>query len=245
VTSIVCISDLHEHLVEIPACDLLLIAGNVSFAFKGDRATKHAYLAGEFKQWLGRVPATEIVLVAGNHDQSIEAWGVPDGLRCHYLQDARIELFALRIWGTPWQPWFYDWAFNAPHRDGEAFLASKFDAIPADTDIVVAHGLPHGHGDHTSAAIHVGSTAMAATLARVKPRLMVCGHIHEAAGRYRLGETEVVNASLVDARYQPVNPPVEIQLCAPSIGEIVASPEWSFPQMMAFRVQRKRWICGT
>jgi hypothetical protein len=34
VISIVCISDLHEHLVEIPPCDLLLIAGDVSFAFK-------------------------------------------------------------------------------------------------------------------------------------------------------------------------------------------------------------------
>ena len=210
-TTIVCISDLHEHLVVVPACDLLLIAGDVSFAFKGDLASKHAYLARDFKRWLDRVPAAEVVLVAGNHDQSIEAWGVPEGLRCHYLQDAGTELLGLRIWGTPWQPWFYDWAFNAPQRHGEEFLASKFEAIPPDTDIVVAHGPPYGYGDRTSAGMHVGSTAMAATLARVQPRLMVCGHIHEAADRYRLGETEVVNASLVDARYQPVNSPVEIQ----------------------------------
>ena len=72
-TTIVCTSDLHEHLVDIPACDLLLIAGDVSFAFKGDLAAKHAFLAGGFKHWLDRVPADEIVLVAGNHDQSIEA----------------------------------------------------------------------------------------------------------------------------------------------------------------------------
>ena len=77
VTTIACISDLHEHLVDVPACDLLLIAGDVSFAFKGDLAAKQAFLAGDFRHWLDRVPAGEVVLVAGNHDQSIEAWGVP------------------------------------------------------------------------------------------------------------------------------------------------------------------------
>jgi Icc-related predicted phosphoesterase len=160
--TIVCTSDLHEHLPDIPACDLLLIAGDVSFTLKGDLATKQAFLANDFKNWLERVPADEVVLVAGNHDQSIEKWGVPDGLRCHYLRDGGLELFGLRIWGTPWQPWFYDWAFNAPRRDGEEFLASKFDAIPDDTDVVVAHGPPRGFGDRTGGQgghAHVGSTA--------------------------------------------------------------------------------------
>ena len=210
-TRIVCVADLHEHLVDIPACELLLIAGDVSFAFKGDLRSKQGFLVSAFKEWLDRVPADEIVLVAGNHDQSIEQWGLPDGLRCHYLQDEGIELFGLKLWGTPWQPWFHDWAFNAPRRDGEAFLASKFDLIPADTDIVLAHGPPHGYGDRTRGE-HVGSTAMTATLERVRPRLMVCGHIHPAYGRYRLGVTEIINASLVDEQYRAVNPVVEVDL---------------------------------
>src|SRR4051794_26004378 len=214
-TTIVCTADLHENLIAIPECDVLLIAGDISFAFKGDLAAKQAFLGGEFRAWLERVPATEVVLVAGNHDQSIEAWGLPDGLRCHYLQDDELELFGLQIWGTPWQPWFGDWAFNAPYDDGEEFLALKFDAIPAGTDIIVAHGPPRGYGDRTSRQggyEHVGSTAMTATLERVQPRLMVCGHIHPAYGHYCLGETEVINASLVDERYLPVNPVVELEL---------------------------------
>jgi Icc-related predicted phosphoesterase len=207
-TRITCIADLHEHLVEIPACDLLLIAGDVSFAFKGNLRAKQTFLAGPFADWLNRVPAEEIVLVAGNHDQSIEQWGIPDGLRSHYLQDEGIELFGLKIWGSPWQPWFHDWAFNAPRRHGEVFLASKFEPIPAGTDIIVGHGPPLGYGDLTARPggnAHVGSSAMTATLRRVRPRLMVCGHIHRAYGRYRLDETEVINASLVDNEYRPVN----------------------------------------
>jgi hypothetical protein len=98
-TDIVCIADLHEHLVAVPPCDLLVIAGDVSFAAKGDLRAKHAFLTGPFKSWLEHAPAEEIVLVAGNHDQSIEAWGIPDGLRCHYLQDHGIELFSLRLRG--------------------------------------------------------------------------------------------------------------------------------------------------
>ena len=118
-TKTVCTADLHENLIDIPECDVLLIAGDVSFAFKGDLAAKQAFLFGEFREWLERVPATEVVLVAGNHDQSIEAWGLPDGLRCHYLEDSGAELCGLKLWGTPWQPWFHDWAFNAPRRYGE------------------------------------------------------------------------------------------------------------------------------
>jgi Icc-related predicted phosphoesterase len=39
---------------------------------------------------------------------------------------------------------------------------------------------------------------------------MVCGHIHPAYGRFRLGATEIINASLVNEEYQAVNPPVEV-----------------------------------
>ena len=207
-TRVVCTADLHEHLPDVPACDLLLIAGDVSYAFKGDLAAKHAFLEGSFADWLARAPAAEIVLVAGNHDQSIEAWGVPAGLPCHYLEDAGIELCGLKLWGSPWQPWFYDWAFNAPREDGERFLAAKYAPIPGDTDVLICHGPPRGYGDLASGA-HVGSTALVEAIERVQPRLLLCGHIHPGFGRYRHGETEIINAALVDDDYRPVNPVVE------------------------------------
>ena len=164
-----------------------------------------------------RVKATPAAAGRVSRDPRLAAGGLvswPSG-RTHYLQDAGVELFGIKLWGTPWQPWFHDWAFNAPRRDGEAFLASKFELIPDDTDIVVCHGPPRGLGDHSGSADgqpHVGSTALTETLERIQPRLMVCGHIHSGYGRYRLGPTEVINAALVDNSYRPVNGPVMVQL---------------------------------
>ena len=31
---------------------------------------------------------------------------------CIYLNDSSVELFGYKIFGSPWTPWFYDWAFN-------------------------------------------------------------------------------------------------------------------------------------
>jgi Icc-related predicted phosphoesterase len=182
---------------------------------QGRSGAKQAFLVGAFKEWLESVPTAAVVLVAGNHDQSIQAWGLPGGLRCHYLEDSGADLFGLKLWGTPWQPWFNDWAFNAPRRYSEAFLASKFELIPADADIVICHGPPRGFGDHDGSEdeqSNVGSTALTQALERVQPRLAVCGHIHSGYGRYRLGAPEVVNASRVDNAYRPVHDPIEITL---------------------------------
>jgi Icc-related predicted phosphoesterase len=212
-TRLVCTADLHEHLPDVPECDLLLIAGDISFSAKHDLAAKHAFLEGPFAEWLARVPARETVLVAGNHDRSIEAWGAPE-LPCHYLQDEAIELCGLRLWGTPWQPWFFDWAFNAPREGGEAFLAERFAPIPGDTDVLICHGPPRGYGDRNPGPDqpHLGSAALLETIERVQPRLLLCGHIHSGFGRYRHGATEIVNAAYVDNDYRPVNQLVELEL---------------------------------
>ena len=33
---------------------------------------------------------------------------------CIYLQDSLVEIYGLKIYGTPWQPEFCNWAFNLP-----------------------------------------------------------------------------------------------------------------------------------
>ena len=40
---------------------------------------------------------------------------------CIYLQDASVELYGLKFYGTPWQPEFGGWAFNLPRGQVSGF----------------------------------------------------------------------------------------------------------------------------
>lgn len=218
-------ADLHGNLPEIEECDLLLIAGDICPAHNHSPLYQAQWLREEMRPWLEEIPAKHVVACAGNHDfiwernpslappdlmKPVEAEGKT--LRWHYLQDEGTEIEGLKIWGTPWQLPFFDWAFNAP----EDQLELAFDLIPDDTDIIVAHGPPYGQGDRTPRGEYVGSKSMLKTIRRVKPKLMVCGHIHRAFGQYRLGDhpgaTKVVNAAYVNEMYDPTNEPVVINL---------------------------------
>src|SRR4051794_33499553 len=118
----------------------------------------------------------------GNHDFIFERQPdlVPKSLRWTYLQDSSVEIDGLKIYGTPWQPWFYDWAFNLSEEE----LAKKWEMIPASTDILVCHGPPRGYGDVTQDNRRVGSPSLWDAIFRIRPRLCVFGHIHEGRGRW-------------------------------------------------------------
>lgn len=75
------------------------------------------------------------------------------------------------------QPEFCKWAFNVPR--GEPCL-SKWDMIPSDTDILVTHTPPVGHGDQCCSGVRAGCVELLTTVQnRVKPKYHVFGHIHE------------------------------------------------------------------
>ena len=148
-------------------------------------------------------------MIAGNHDFGFEreAEAARSRItRAHYLQDELIEVAGIRIYGSPWQPWFMDWAFNLP-RGGP--LREKWSLIPDGVDILVTHGPPMGILDRTEMGEHVGCEELAVAVRdRIRPRYHIFGHIHEGAGRQHEGETVYVNASICDARYRPTGRPV-------------------------------------
>ncbi len=85
--------------------------------------------------------------------------------------------------------------FNTPNEWDENDAESHLSKIPADAaDILVTHAPPFESGaDRISSGAFVGSKAIAACVSRVHPALLLCGHIHEAAGIYKFGSTILIN----------------------------------------------------
>lgn len=188
--TLVLLSDTHgrHREVTVPPGDVFLYAGDLTLRGEFD-------MIADFNDWLGNLPHRHKVMICGNHDLTFERDPVEARRRITnaiYLQDSAVEIEGLKIWGSPWQPWFFSWAFNL-HR-GEP-IAEKWKLIPTDTDILITHGPPAGVLDWTLQEKGVGCADLLARLRQVRPKLHLFGHIHEAAGVTVEGGTLFVNAS--------------------------------------------------
>jgi len=204
---IVCLSDTHDlhHKLTVPDGDLLLHAGDATMM--GTVAQIAA-----FDSWLATLPHPHKVVIAGNHDWLFERDPtLARSLLRHatYLEDAQATVAGLLIWGSPWQPWFYDWAFNL-QRGPE--IAAKWAKIPSGIDVLMTHGPPAGILDRTSRGDAVGCEDLLRELGRIAPRLHVFGHIHEAYGEVEVDGRRFVNASNCSERYRPVQAPIVVDL---------------------------------
>jgi hypothetical protein len=115
----------------------------------------------------------------------------------------------VKIYGSPWQPEFYSWAFNLPK--GGPGLMSKWEAIPKDTDILVTHCPPQDHLDTSGPPYnegHLGCALLREKVDEQPPKIMVFGHIHGSYGYKFHNGTHFFNASILDERYDYVNKPV-------------------------------------
>ena len=60
--------------------------------------------------------------------------------------------------------------------------------------MLAVHSPPRGHVDVSGTGEHLGSEAVLRTIESRRPRLALCGHIHESWGRRsRIGPTQVIN----------------------------------------------------
>lgn len=218
-----CVSDLHGFYPKLEGGDLLIVAGDLTAQ---DKPIEY----GHFGAWMDRQQYKKKILIAGNHDNYFYRKGIEfikdvfQSINVEYLCDSGTEFEGLKIWGSPWTKTFE--GMN-PHCkaftvDTEEELAEKWALIPNDIDILVTHSPPYGILDgilniFDGTLFHVGSKSLAERIGNLKtpPKLWIWGHIHEAYGKdkpIRQKPCEMINASLVNEYYKPVNKPVRVIL---------------------------------
>jgi len=213
------ISDTHtkhnQITKDLPGGDILIHAGDMS-----SMGYKHEI--ENFCKWFDGLDNYDTkVFIAGNHD-----WGFQNHPEqtmqiinsykwFNYLQD---ELFMvgenyddmIKIYGSPWQPEFHNWAFNLPRMGDQ--LKAKWDLIPMNTDILITHGPAWGYVDKVVGQTkNLGCELLADRIKVVKPKIHVCGHIHSGHGYVFDGDTHYINASVLDESYYYNNEPLSVE----------------------------------
>jgi Icc-related predicted phosphoesterase len=182
-------SDLHRdldqagRLVEMSAeADLVIGAGDFASIHEGLGETISALASIE-------VPT---VLVPGNNEteealrEAASGWDAATVLHGTGATIGGTEVFGLGA-GVPVTPW--DWSFDLD----EGAAAAMIGDCPEGA-VMVLHSPPRGHCDTNSGGEHFGSTALLEAIEEKRPRIAVCGHIHESWGcESRIGDTPLYN----------------------------------------------------
>lgn len=199
---IVCISDTHNQSPKLPPGDILIHAGDLT------NQGSFSELEKTFT-WLQQADFQIKILICGNHGVTCDATFYAqyggyfhnkklecsqqciDLLRsdpsivylCHETKVVTLRyedntIARLKIFGSPYSPARGFWAFGYPPETSPQL----WDQIPLDADVVVTHTPPKFHRDESGTHGASGCEQLRRALWRVRPRLSVCGHIHEAYG---------------------------------------------------------------
>lgn len=208
---IVCISDTHEQedQLNLPEGDVLVHAGDITY--RGDIGP-----LSKFRYWLKAQPFKHKIVISGNHDFCFQnrnhdiAVKLVEEAGAIYLQDSGVVIDGVSFWGSPWQPWFHNWAFNLMRGKS---IAAKWALIPDDTQVLITHGPMKNILDKVPGGDNVGCEELAARINNLKElRAHICGHIHYGYGLMEIANIQFVNAASCTEAYKPTNPPIVIEL---------------------------------
>lgn len=197
----------------LPGGDILICAGDIS---------SRGYLneLENFFKWYDGIDNYDTkIFICGNHDFGFQ--DNPEKIKeiltgyktIEYLQDDLLMVGEdyekmVKIWGSPWQPKFHNWAFNLPR--GEKIM-EMWNLIPNDVDILVTHGPAFGKLDYVPYnGLNVGCEDLLTKIQEIKPKIHVCGHIHSGRGVVFSEGTLYVNAAVLNDRYEFRNKPITI-----------------------------------
>jgi len=198
--TLVCVSDTHNTEPEVPAGDVLLHSGDLTYYGKFDELQKQL-------DWIASLPHTHKVVIGGNHDLVLDeacdemdemlaekqpASELRAKLNWHdiiYLEKSSVTLDfpsgrSLKIYGSPYTPEHGRGSFQYdPAEDVWS------NTIPEGTEVLMTHGPPKGYHD-AAVGGHAGCPHLLREIWRVKPRLVLFGHIHSARGMSAINYNE-------------------------------------------------------
>ncbi|KAG9239269.1 Metallo-dependent phosphatase-like protein [Amylocarpus encephaloides] len=209
-TRFVCVSDTHNASpggpFKLPKGDVLIHAGDMTNQGSFQELKRTV-------RWIEEAEFESKIVIAGNHDITLDtdfytqfgsyfhSQEPQDPAKCQQLLDssnsirwlkheaAVIKLTSpdgprttFKIFGSPLSPAKGMWAFGYGPEEAH----NIWDPISLDADIVVTHTPPKYHCDERKDKRAAGCEDLRRALWRIRPRLAICGHIHEGRGVERV-----------------------------------------------------------
>lgn len=164
-----------------------------------------------------------IIVTPGNHD-----WGIrfqENRFRAflyetiskdvlHIVVDDFVEIDGVKFFCSPYTPIFWNWAYMLERKS----LKRKWKQLKKSDkiDVLLTHGPAFGIGDrvYNNPIECVGDIELLNCIYRIQPKVHVFGHIHEGYGEYKSRDlrTRFLNVSLMNERYEAVNPPIVFEI---------------------------------
>jgi Icc-related predicted phosphoesterase len=219
------ISDLHGYLInDIEPCDLVIICGDsISLRFQSGWHKAIRWYRNQFKSWAEALPCDKVFFIAGNHDP-IESY--EEEMKLNFPMDSKVSYICheyceftkdgttLKMFGSPYCHVFGHWYF----MEDDNTLATLFNEIPKNLDIVFTHDAPYGITDVLldpkawNSTENLGCRPLADAIIEAKPAILAHGHLHSTSHvPEEYNGTKYFNCSIVDEEYQPVYDPIYIE----------------------------------
>ncbi|KAF3771199.1 Metallo-dependent phosphatase [Cryphonectria parasitica EP155] len=212
-TRFVCVSDTHNQTPKLPRGDVLIHAGDltnqgslselsktVKWLERADFEAK-IVVAGNHdvtldKQFYNEHGSYFHKQTPQSPDECLDLLRSSPSITYLNHSSATVQLtrspalpVSFSVFGSPYSPRSGMWAFGYDKTTCAEQAAGDdlWSAIPLDTDLVITHTPPWGHCDEsTSRRRAMGCEDLRRALWRVRPKLAVCGHVHEGRGVQRV-----------------------------------------------------------
>lgn len=221
---IACISDTHNHYVEIePNVDLIIHAGDAFHAGKSLVQNEMQWFGSvkrQFQRWREIAP---VILAYGNHDilgEESSQWMAEEfaQLDIYAASHAPLTFQGIKFWLTSYQKVFFNWAFNLNDEE----RTRKFAQIE-ECDFLISHSPCYGILDKAEpysitevidaqGYAHPGDPILLERVKQLKPKYFCAGHLHHATnyGIEKHDETTFIGCCVVDESYKLARKPIYI-----------------------------------